>query len=56
MTFGRVDYREKVQRLVETRTFDYSDAANDFGYAPKPFEEGVKAEVEEYKRCLGRKP
>ena len=54
-TFGRMDYREKVQRLVEPRTFDFSDAANDFGYAPKPFEEGVKAEVEEYERCLGRK-
>lgn len=51
-TFGRVDYREKVQRLVEPRTFDYQDAANDFGYAPKTFEEGVKAEVEEYKRCF----
>lgn len=48
LTFSRIDYREKVQRLVEPRTFDYTDAARDFGYAPLPFEEGVKIEVEEY--------
>lgn len=47
-TFGKKDYREKVQRLVEPRTFDHSDATNDFGYNPLPFEEGVKGEVEEY--------
>lgn len=47
-TFGTKDFREKVQRLVEPRTFDHSDATQDFGYAPVPFEEGVKCEVEEY--------
>lgn len=47
-SFGKKDYREKVQRLVEPRTFDHNDAANDFGYAPLSFEIGVKAEVAEY--------
>ena len=47
-TLGKKDFREKVQRLVEPRTFDHTDATHDFGYRPLPFEEGVKAEVEEY--------
>jgi nucleoside-diphosphate-sugar epimerase len=48
VTFGKADFRERVQRLVEPRVFSYEDAAADFGYNPVPFEEGVKAEVEEY--------
>lgn len=47
-TFGKKDFREKVQRLVEPRTFDHSDATNDFGYAPVSFEVGVKREIDEY--------
>lgn len=47
-TCGKKDFREKVQRLVEPRTFDHSDATNDFGYNPVGFEEGVKREVDEY--------
>lgn len=47
-TLGQKDFREKVQRLVEPRTFDHTDATHDFGYCPLPFEEGVKGEVEEY--------
>ena len=49
VTFTKKDFREKVQRLVEPRTFSYEDAARDFGYSPVTFEEGVKAEVEAYK-------
>lgn len=48
VSFSKIDYREKVQRLVETRTFSYEDAKNDFGYSPMCFEEGVKSEVQEY--------
>lgn len=48
VTFTKVDFRERVQRLVEPRVFSYEDAASDFGYKPVPFEEGVKVEVEEY--------
>lgn len=47
-TFTKIDFREKVQRLVEPRTFDYSDAALDFGYSPVNFEEGIKSEIQEY--------
>lgn len=47
-SIGKIDYRERVQRLVEPRTFDHSDAARDFGYAPIPFEEGVKDEINQY--------
>lgn len=48
LTNHKKDFREKVQRLVEPRTFDHSDATRDFGYNPVTFEEGVKIEVEEY--------
>ena len=47
-TFGKKDFREKVQRLVEPRTFEHTDATNDFGYNPVTFEEGVKREADEY--------
>jgi nucleoside-diphosphate-sugar epimerase len=50
ITIGMIDYREKIQRLVEPRVFDHSDAARDFGYSPVTFEEGVKAEIDEYKK------
>jgi nucleoside-diphosphate-sugar epimerase len=50
ITIGMIDYREKIQRLVEPRVFEYSDAARDFGYSPVAFEEGVKAEIDEYKK------
>lgn len=47
--FTKIDFREKVQHLVEPRTFSYEDAAHDFAYSPLTFEEGVRAEIEEYK-------
>ena len=55
LTIRKKDYREKVQRLVEPRTFDHSDATRDFGYNPVTFEEGVKCEVEEYLASLSKK-
>ena len=42
------DYREKVQRLCEPRVYSYEDAAKTFGYCPRSFRDGVKAEVNEY--------
>lgn len=47
-TFGRFDYREKVQRMIEPRVFSHENAASDFGYSPVTFAEGVKEEVEQY--------
>jgi nucleoside-diphosphate-sugar epimerase len=48
ITLGKVDYVEKVQRMGEDRSFSHDDAANDFGFAPRPFTEGIKYEVEQY--------
>ena len=50
LTLGKLDFREKVQRLCEDRSFPHEDAARDFGYAPMPFSEGLRMEVEEYLR------
>ena len=45
---GRIDYVEKVLRLGEDRSFSHEQAARDFGFAPEPFETGLRREVEEY--------
>ncbi len=50
-TLGRKDYREKVQRLVEPRNYPHNEASCDFGYNPMPFEEGLRREVELYKKA-----
>ncbi len=49
-TFSIVDYREKVQRMVESRAYPHDEAAKDFGYAPANFAEGVAEEIEAYKQ------
>lgn len=48
-SFSKIDFREKVQRLVEPRVFDHDDATKDFGYNPVPFNVGVKSLIDEYK-------
>lgn len=48
LSFGRADYREKVQRLVEPRAYPHDEAARDFGYRPMPFSAGIRREVERY--------
>lgn len=55
LTIGKVDYREKVQRLVEPRAFSHDRATQDFGYSPISFEEGVVNEVEEYLKLIKAK-
>jgi len=45
----RVVTPEQVRRLAEDKAFDYSDAARDFGFAPRTFAEGVQLEA----RALG---
>ena len=50
----RVDMREKVQRLCESRAYPHEEAVRDFGYDPMPFEEGLRREVREY--LAGRSP
>lgn len=48
MTLGHKDYREKVQRLCEPRTFSFEKAKEAFGYAPVTFHAGIVDEVREY--------
>jgi len=48
LSVTKVDYREKVQRLVEPRAYPHEEATKDFGYDPLSFEDGVKGEVEAY--------
>ena len=50
ISFGRIDYREKVQRLCEDRAYPHEKAERDFGYAPVCFEQGVRDEIAEYLR------
>jgi hypothetical protein len=38
---------EQVMRLNEDKAFDYGQAANDFGYEPLSFEEGITLEIKE---------
>lgn len=55
LTLKTVDYREKVQRLVEPRAYSHQKAAEDFGYAPVAFEHGVREEIRKYKLELQRR-
>ena len=48
LTRGRIDYVEKALRLSEDRIFSHEKAARDFGFAPEPFDVGLRREVEEY--------
>lgn len=50
LSFGRIDFREKVQRLIEPRFFEHEDAKTDFGFNPMSFEDGIKSEIEEFKK------
>ena len=52
LTFKKIDYREKVQRLVEPRAYSHEKATKDFGYDPVPFEVGVREEIKMYKNTV----
>lgn len=48
--YGRISSRptikvEQIDRLHEDKAFDYTEAARDFGFSPRSFEDGVRAEV-----------
>ena len=38
---------EQILRLSEDKAFDHTDAARDFGYAPRSFQEGILLELKE---------
>ena len=48
VSLTKIDYREKVQRLVEPRAYPHDDATHDFSYTPLGFAEGVEGEVAAY--------
>ena len=48
LSLTKIDMREKVQRLCESRAYPHDEAVRDFGYDSMPFEEGLRQEVREY--------
>lgn len=48
VTFDKIDYIEKVQRMGEDRSYSHDYATKDFEYNPMSFEEGIHIEVQEY--------
>ncbi len=50
VSFGRADFREKVQRLCEPRAYPHREASEDFGFDPVCFSDGVTSEIEEYQQ------
>lgn len=54
ISLGKIDYRERVQRLVEPRIFPHNDAVLDFGFDPVSFNNGIENEIEEYRRQKNR--
>lgn len=48
ISFKKIDYRERVQRLVEPRAYNHDDATVDFGYSPIEFLIGLEKEVTLY--------
>ncbi len=48
ITFGKIDYIEKIQRMGENRSFSHQDSANDFNFVPMSFIEGIRIEIRQY--------
>ncbi len=48
VSIGRIDLREKVQRLCEPRVYPHEEASRDFGYAPRTFRSAIGDEVRQY--------
>lgn len=54
MSFHKIDYIEKVQRMGEDRDFSHEAAKEAFNYTPMPFSEGLRIEVEAYLKSKNR--
>lgn len=48
ITFRKIDYVEKIQRMVEDRCYSNRRAREDFGYDPISFYKGIEIQVNEY--------
>ena len=55
VSIGKIDFREKVQRLCEPRVYPHEEASRDFGYDPRTFRSAIGDEVREYLQAKGRK-
>ena len=55
VSIGKIDYREKVQRLCEPRVYPHEEATRDFGYSPRTFRSAIGEEVREYMEAKSRK-
>lgn len=55
LSLGRIDLREKVQRLCEDRAYPHEAASADFGYDPVSFPEGVRGEIHAYLQSRRKK-
>lgn len=48
ITFGKINFIERVKRMSEDRSFSHEIAFEDFSYSPELFEIGIEREVKEY--------
>ena len=48
ITFKKINYVEKVQRMSEDRSYSHVAASKDFDYNPMSFEKGISIEVSQY--------
>lgn len=55
ISFTKIDFREKVQRLCEPRVYPHEEATRDFGYSPRTFRSAIGDEVAEYVKYKERK-
>lgn len=54
LSVGKLDFREKVQRLCEPRVYPHEEATRDFGYNPRTFRSAIGEEVRDYLESVGR--
>lgn len=55
LSFNKIDYVERVQRMSENRNYSHENATNDFNYLPSSFKENLKKEVQLYLSSKGNK-
>ena len=55
LSIGKVDLREKVQRLCEPRVYPHEEASRDFGYSPRTFRSAIGDEVRMYLEAVNRR-
>lgn len=54
ISIGKIDFREKVQRLCEPRVYPHEEATRDFGYKPRTFRSAIGDEVRLYQEAKAR--